>query len=764
MPRWFKATLVGAATSLIGVGLVLTPLGAKFEQRTGLTWMFKIRGAVEPPSDVAIVAMDGRTGERLNLPKLPRDWPRSIHGTVVDRLTELGASVIVFDVDFRRSRTESEDKAFADAMRRANRVVLLESLEGLKQPLEGGGDVTKSIQVTTPDDTTAAGGEEQGRAEGWLWVERIIPPTEVLAQAAYGMGPFPVPKTQESVYQYWAFKPSAGDAPTIPAVALQVHAMTAYEDWHRMLEQAGVRGAAELPITSGDIQGGQQLKEVMVELRRSLRSDPAARNRLAQVIEQSDIRNDEGRLIRALHELYSESDSRYLNFYGPPGTVETIPYHVLAGQSWQSLDMEDKLVFVGFSDLYNPGQTDWFYSVFTSDEGIDLSGVEIAATALGNLLNRDALTATDTTTTALIVLLLGAVLGAGIYLFPAIIAVPVALGTAALYGAGAQYAFSSMNLWLPLATPLLVQLPMAVFVGLLSHYLLERSKKQKFTEIVAYYLPEQAVADLGRGNFNPDSLDKVVYATCLASDMSGFTTIAETMPPDRTAQLMNDYFDALAAPLKKHNVSVTEFRADAIMCAWTAPRPEENVRRAAMLAALEMCQAILQFGGRSRTPLTPRVGLETDFVHIGHAGGGGHFVYSIVGDGANTASRIEGLNKHLKTRVLATDAVTGGIEGFLLRPLGDFQLQGKNETVGVIELIAREPEATDEQHRLCDRFAEALDAFRGGYWREAAGLFQAVAQQFCDDGPSLFYLDYCRQCMHQPSRLDDPTVIHMREK
>ena len=52
--------------------------------------------------------------------------------------------------------------------------------------------------------------------------------------------------------------------------------------------------------------------------------------------------------------------------------------------SW--LDLEGKVVFVGHSEQLRPGQKDGFYTVYTRHNGLDLSGVEIAATAFANLL------------------------------------------------------------------------------------------------------------------------------------------------------------------------------------------------------------------------------------------------------------------------------------------------------------------------------------------------------------------------------------------
>ena len=46
------------------------------------------------------------------------------------------------------------------------------------------------------------------------------------------------------------------------------------------------------------------------------------------------------------------------------------------------------MVFVGYSDLYDPDQPDRFYTSFTGKDGVDLSGVEIMATAYANLLSQ----------------------------------------------------------------------------------------------------------------------------------------------------------------------------------------------------------------------------------------------------------------------------------------------------------------------------------------------------------------------------------------
>jgi adenylate cyclase len=247
--------------------------------------------------------------------------------------------------------------------------------------------------------------------------------------------------------------------------------------------------------------------------------------------------------------------------------------------------------------------------------------------------------------------------------------------------------------------------------------------------------------------------------------MAGFSTIAEQMEPKALATFMNDYFDTLAAPLKRHGVDVTEFRADAIMCAWTAPEPTESVRRRATYAGIETVEAIADFN-RRHAPLTlkARVGLEAGMIYIGHAGGGGKFVYSIVGDCANAAARIESLNKQLKTSVLASETVLEGIDDLQLRPLGRFVFVGKTVPTRLNEIIARRSSATQAQRNFCDRFAEAVDAFERADWVKASNLLDSVLVDYPEDGPSQFLLARCHQYRTQPPATEDPSVIHLDKK
>jgi adenylate cyclase len=135
---------------------------------------------------------------------------------------------------------------------------------------------------------------------------------------------------------------------------------------------------------------------------------------------------------------------------------------------------------------------------------------------------------------------------------------------------------------------------------------------------------------------------------------------------------------------------------------------------------------------------------------IGSVGGAHHYEYRAVGDIVNTASRIQGLNKALGTRVLASEATVEGLDRFTTRPLGSFLLAGKSNAVSLVELIGAQQDVTAGRTILCQAFAAALGAYRAGLWREAEDRFSGILRSFPEDGPSRFYRERCQHLLLNP--------------
>ncbi len=748
MTRRLKIGFFCLFNGLLGLGITLSPLGPTFERTTGLSTLFKIRGVQEQPEGVAVIAINGQTGDDLGIAALPRDWPRSIHGELIDRLTEMEASVIVFDIHFGKDKDELHDAMLAQAAKKSGRVIVVERLTGKMQPLRS----------------------STGETTGVIWVESVLPPFEKLAEAAQGIGTFTLPKVDSSVYDFITFKQSTDNKPTLPALALQLFSEPALSLWNTQLKSLDVPDDILVPPSS-TLAGGAELGERMAQLKRFLEASPMLSASSSNPGEASNIKPADARLMAALQGLYFDAGERHLNFYGPPGTIKNIPYQDILKPSGNAEAMVNSIkgavVFIGYSDLFDPGQLDRFHTIYTNKYGVDLAGVEIAATSFANLLNKEAITPLDTRYSALLIFTWGVFLTALLSFATAIRTIPAAIIILLGYGVLCQYLFTSKNLWMPTAVPLLIQAPLAFAIGIFGQYLFERHRGSQFSEAIRQYVPDSVINDLEKGGFDPAGANKVVYSVCLATDMAGFSTIAEGMAPGELASFLNNYFEAMAAPLHAHGVDVTEFRADAIMCAWTGEEEGTDFRLKALHAALDSRKAIEQF--KVDNPLLQsgglRVGLEAGNVYIGHAGGGGRFAYSIVGDAANTASRLEGLNKHLGTTIITTSEVIAGLEDdFAVRHLGSFQLKGKEDAFPVVEIIEDKASASSENWQLISMFSEALGEFHRGQWPAAKTKFQHVLKVFADDQASQLYCQLCDQYMNAIDLPANPHIIVMDAK
>ncbi len=715
--RWVKAAIMGLSVALVGAIVAPTPLAWELEETIGLDWLFAWRGSRPAPPEVVIVTLDGPSAHLLKLPDDPRRWSRALHGRLIDQLERAGATAIGFDIMFDGFRAPEEDRIFASAIARAGNVVLFESLN------------KKTLQVPA----------------GEFVLERLVPPPASFAKGAAALAPFPLPKVPAKVDRVWNFKSEAGDAPTFPVVMLQLYSLGVYDELRERL--LALRPALDLPATAAEVLDTHGVVNLIYRLRRIFSSDTRLASELLSRIENVPPypTHADGRLLRALVRLYQGGNSFYLNFYGPPRSITMIPYHRALGDGVPNVDLRGKAVFVGFAAAEQPTQKDGFYTVYSLASGLDISGVELAATAFGNLIEDLPVRPLSFSEQISVLVLWGLLIGAILRAAPVPLAVLSCLSAVAVYVALAQAEFNSKAVWFPLVTPLLLQAPLALFVAIFWRYADANQERRQIRRAFGYYLPVGAIDEIVKSVGDVAARGKVVYGICLSTDASQYTALAERMDPRELGALLNDYYGAMFARVKARGGIVSDVVGDAMFAVWTAPQPDVALRRAACLAACEI---------RRAAALPTRIGVHAGQILLGNIGAGERYEYRAVGDVANTTTRIQELNKVLGTHVIASREGICDVADLAARELGTFLLAGKSSHLCMYELLSEFDVQEDGMRRLCADFAEGLQMFRAQRWAEAETVFSRLEQAHPEDGPSHFYASLVRQYSAQRPAAD----------
>ncbi len=743
MLRLRQATYFGVAIGIFGVLLSLVPWVNESEENSGLGILFNLRGPRKPPSEVLVVSIDKESSESLNVSGNPARWHRGIHATLIEKLASRGAIAIIFDVYFIEPRSLSEDNLLAAAVKNAANVVLAEPL--------------RAREFSGPNDS--------GQGEHRL--VRAVKPIAALSENAIATAPFVLPRLPVKVNHYWTFQPDAGDSPTFPVVAFHLYASEAYEDFRRLLERVSQDQAIKFPSNVAAKQNGTVA--VIKAVRQMFESQPWIYQRMLSDLEGlviGEAAPGKHDLVRSLIELYGGSSKRYLNFYGPPRTIATIPFHRalrLGDQRGEDLDLKGKVVFVGMSETLTSEREDSFYTVFSQANGVFLSGVEIAATAFSNLLANDYVKPIESRDYLLTIFTWGILVGLICRMMNTLAAALCVAVLSFFYLFAAKYQFQSDALWYPIIVPLFLQSPAAFFGAVLWNLLETNKERRNIRRALGYYVPSEMVDLIVKNRVDLRKGGQTVCGVCLFTDIGGYTSVSENLGPRELSELMHRYFEAVFEPIKQNGGLITDLKGDSILAIWKAPRPDTALCQQACTAALGIAHAVSQFNKTSGSKLPTRIGLHAGQMFLGNIGAGDHYEYGPTGDTVNTASRLDNLNKMLGTEILVSEEAIRGLDSFVTRKIGNFRLKGKAQPLTVYELLCRQGEAAEQQQKACTAFLDALETFHRQYWNEAEEKFQRCNEVWRNDRLSDFYIRRCQEYRKTPPPNWDG-VIPLEEK
>jgi len=286
---------------------------------------------------------------------------------------------------------------------------------------------------------------------------------------------------------------------------------------------------------------------------------------------------------------------------------------------------------------------------------------------------------------------------------------------------------------------------------------LERAKTA--LRAMGKYVPVELVRQLFAHNEEPVPGGAARDVTLLFTDIEGFTTLTETLPPQRLADALGHYLAAMTRAIHGEGGTVDKFIGDAVMALWNAPLDcADHPMRAcrAVLACLRATRELYSSGAwDGLAPWHTRFGLHRGDVTVGHFGAPDRLSYTALGDGVNLAARLEGLNKQYGTTILVSAAVEQVARGsFTFRRIDRVAVKGKHVAVDVFELL-------ESPALALAPYESALEAYFARRFAEALALLEPLC---VTDPPSRVLADRCRHLLVAPPPADWEGVFVAKEK
>jgi adenylate cyclase len=194
-------------------------------------------------------------------------------------------------------------------------------------------------------------------------------------------------------------------------------------------------------------------------------------------------------------------------------------------------------------------------------------------------------------------------------------------------------------------------------------------------------------------------------ATLLFTDIQGFSTISEQMPPEDLLNWLNEYLEVMTEEIQNFQGIINKFTGDGLLAVFGVPIPRTDIKeiaddaRRAVACALAMGDRLAQLNPiweqRGLTPIQMRVGIFTGEAVAGSLGGKARLEYGVIGDSVNIASRLESCAKERQVdgcRVLIAEETLTHLQGqFQVESWGSMALRGKQQTVEVYRVMGYDP-------------------------------------------------------------------------
>jgi class 3 adenylate cyclase len=181
-------------------------------------------------------------------------------------------------------------------------------------------------------------------------------------------------------------------------------------------------------------------------------------------------------------------------------------------------------------------------------------------------------------------------------------------------------------------------------------------------------------------------------ATVMFCDIRGFTSLAESLPPAETIELLNSYYTLVFDAIESQGGVVNQIVGDGLMALFGAPLPREDHRARAVQAALEMLELVAGFereqAARGKPQIKIGIGIASGQVIAGYTGTERRVTYTCVGDTVVVGAHLEQHTKVLGRPILIDERTREGLASTIrVEDHGTVQLKSRSQPVHVFSVV-----------------------------------------------------------------------------
>ena len=403
------------------------------------------------------------------------------------------------------------------------------------------------------------------------------------------------------------------------------------------------------------------------------------------------VERERGRPVEKFH-------TTWIDYRGPVDTFKAVSFSdALNGKVPRSF-FEGKIVVVGpwastFHDIHP-----------VSFGNAPMPGPEIQANAISTVLRGMPLNAVPGWLNLLLIIGLGMLAPLSGLRFSLRGTLLISLLAAALFLVFAQWSFQQgwiVSVVYPFGTLVLSS------VGALgAHYLLAAFERERVRDVFSRFVPEAVVdqvlartdQDLRLGGVSLES-------TVMFTDLRGFTTFSEALPPARVIECLNVYLSEMTEAIQNHGGTLVSYEGDGIMAVFGAPIEQPDHADRAIAASREMLterlptfNAFLQEQELS-DGFKMGIGLNTGMVVSGNVGSERRLEYTAIGDTTNTASRLQGMTKGQSHLLFFSDTTRERLQRDVddIVFIDEFEVRGRSRPVKIWSIEAASDAAFEER-------------------------------------------------------------------